>query len=78
MQGGGPEAFLSEVSDALIVLHDTASGVEGGSVTVGRVFQLCLPQWAITDENLTSLDPFWEYEIHLSRLDEMDWDWHME
>jgi hypothetical protein len=70
---------FTDLSELLVVSHRHATGRAGIRNPLGRVYQFCSPQWAITRNAVTKVGEFGEsYIIPLSRLGEMDWFDHVQ
>lgn len=71
-----PTRVFTDLRQLLEVAYRRSTGVNGLRGPLGRVIQLCPPQWCITEDGIKTIDDM-PYEIHASRFKEMDWVDHM-
>ncbi|GIH93923.1 hypothetical protein Psi01_45530 [Planobispora siamensis] len=67
-----PGRIFSDLRKLLEIAHSKETGANGVREPLGRVVQLYLPQWAITDNAIVAIRDT-PYRILLSRLREIDW-----
>lgn len=71
-----PGRIFADLRFLLELAHTRATGDNGIRDPLGRLVQLCPPQWAITEHAITSIKDM-PYQIQLDRLNELDWWDHM-
>jgi hypothetical protein len=69
--------IFGTLGSLLGVAHRAATSERGVVVPLGRIIQLCLPQWIIADDGIHAIEGHPGYFIHAQRFDEQDWYQHM-
>ncbi|MFI9576945.1 hypothetical protein ACIG5D_36420 [Microbispora rosea] len=69
-----PTVIFTGLRELLELAHRKAIGEDFHGFP-GPIFQLCLPQWAVTESGIARIDGY--YTVPGSRLEEMDWYEHI-
>lgn len=72
-----PAQIFTDLYALLELTHKRATGASGITEPLGRVVELCPPQWAVTDKDIVCMDGSSPYHITVDRLDEINWRDHM-